>query len=474
MKRTLSTILALLLLAALAVPAVAEDDEDHDYDDEAESGPLEVELRPAVADVGAPVQIRVEIEQDDDDSDEASDDEDLDGDETDDDESDGEEADGDALGVWSVTVDLGDGTEPVQIALEAEDGDEDELEGRMVHAYAAEGVYPITVTATPEGGTPTQVTVHAQIGGGTARLSRSDRFGTSVRISEEAFAEDGSAAAVLLARGDSFADALAASSLTLVEDAAVLLTTPTAIPPVVLAEVQRVLAPAGTVYVFGGESAVGPEVVATLEALGLRVVRIAGVDRIDTSVQIARFLLARGVEIDEVVLAGAGSFPDALAIGPYAAEEEVPVLLTGRTQLDPRVLELLREIGDVDVTVVGGPAVVGDEVVSELEALGYEVRRLSGKDRFETAAAIAEATAPDAQGVVLATGAGFADALAGSSYAARTGAPVLLVAGELPASVRDVLERGRGRLRRLAVLGGEGAVPEAVRQSAEALLTPAP
>lgn len=473
-KHTFSVPLALLLVLALAIPALAGGGDD----DEVEVGAVEVKLRPAVAPVDAPVQIRIKIDTDEDSDDET--DETDKTDETDDgastgppaslpsDEEDEGTDDEDAappVTSWTATADLGDGSPPVDVALRADD--DDEIKGRLMHRYAAEGTYTVTVTATPEVGDPVQLTLEANVGQGSARLARKDRFGTAVRISEEAFPEDGTAAAVLLARGDNFADALAASSLSLVEDAAVLLTTGDAVPDVVLAEIERVLAPTGTIYVFGGEAAISPEIVTTLEELGYTVVRIAGSDRIDTSVQIARFLMSRGVEIDEVILAGAGSFPDALAVGPHAAKHAIPVLLTGRTSLDPRVVELLVELGDVDITIVGGAAVVGQEVVDELEALGFDVERLSGKDRFETAAAIAAATAPDADAAVLATGGSFADALAGASYAARADAPILLVSGDLPAAARAALEARTGHLKTLHVLGGEGAVSDTVRRSAE-------
>ncbi len=57
-----------------------------------------------------------------------------------------------------------------------------------------------------------------------------------------------------------------------------------------------------------------------------------------------------------------------------------------------------------------------------------DIRRLSGANRFATAAAISEATfVPFVPYLFIATGMGFPDALAGGAVAAQTGTPLLLV-----------------------------------------------
>lgn len=461
--RRLLALLTALLLVATAAPAIAHDDV------EAEDGPLEVELRPAVAPLGAPVHLEVELDDDDESDDEPGDDDaEEDTDETADAASDSDARTG--VNAWDVTVDFGDDSAPVTLVLYPEDDDLDE--GQLSHVYESEGAYTVTVTAARTGSPTAQVALTAQVGVGSARLSRDNRYGTGVRISQESFPEDGSADAVLLARGDHFADALAASSLTMVEHASVLLTGRTSIPVEVAEEIQRVLADDGVVYVFGGEGAVSADVVTAVEALGFPVERVAGVDRIDTSVQIARFLVAQGVEIDEVIIAGAANFPDALAVAPHAARESAPVLLTGRDSLDPRVLAFLGELGDpadVDVMVVGGTGIVSADVVAELQAAGHEVERVAGRNRYETAVAIARATNPQATSVVVATGRNFADALSGASYAGRSGTVLLLVGEELPAGARGFLQARSTDIRTVHVLGGAGAVPDTVRTHVEEL-----
>jgi putative cell wall-binding protein len=89
--------------------------------------------------------------------------------------------------------------------------------------------------------------------------------------------------------------------------------------------------------------------------------------------------------------------------------------------------------------------------------------RVAGANRFETAAAVAMSYGPGVPVVYVATGTTFPDALAGGSPAALDEGPLLLVhAGGVPPAVRDTLEWLRPE--HITVLGGAGAVPDAVEQ----------
>ncbi len=305
---------------------------------------------------------------------------------------------------------------------------------------------------------------------GAVRLAGADRFATANRVSLESFPTDGTADAVLLARADRFADALASAGMAVRADAPVLLTDTAAVPLSVLAEIQRALGASGTVYLLGGEAAIAAESATALEALGYLVVRLAGEDRIATALRIAT-AMTEGAAVEHVVLASAGNFPDALAGAAYAAGQSAPVLLTPPDALDPRVADFLTGLGTgVEVLVAGGTRAVSDAVVADLVARGLPVTRLAGTDRFSTAAAIAAARFDDATAVVVATGANFPDALAGAAHAGRLGAPVLLVGDTLPPPVRDYLTARAGQITTVHVLGGEAAVSDGVVAEVEAAL----
>ena len=114
------------------------------------------------------------------------------------------------------------------------------------------------------------------------------------------------------------------------------------------------------------------------------------------------------------------------------------------------------------VTVLGSSAVVPDAHLTRLQRVGGSAVRLGGSDRYATAVSVSRSIAPSGTGeVVLATGGAFPDALAAGPLAARLSGVVLITAPtSLPQVVRDELSRLKPR--RITVVGGTGAVSNAV------------
>lgn len=106
-------------------------------------------------------------------------------------------------------------------------------------------------------------------------------------------------------------------------------------------------------------------------------------------------------------------------------------------------------------TTAGAPLAAGNPA--------FRLDRLSGPDRYATAAAISRSFfAPGAAVAYVATGQGFPDGLAAGPAAARRGAPVLFTAPTwVPAPTLTELERLRPG--RIVVVGGTGVISESVR-----------
>lgn len=198
----------------------------------------------------------------------------------------------------------------------------------------------------------------------------------------------------------------------------------------------------------------GPPAVARFEAPGaLRVrsgappvMRLAGDDRIGTSIAAARAAFPDGTQrggVPGVVLASAANFPDALVGAPLAAAMGGPLLLSDSQALDPRVeaeIDRLMDPGAGRVTILGGENAISGGIAGALAARGYAVERIAGADRYETAALVARSFGI-AQGFVLATGENFPDALAAGAAARAIGGVVLLTQDDtMPESTKAVIE----------------------------------
>lgn len=191
-----------------------------------------------------------------------------------------------------------------------------------------------------------------------------------------------------------------------------------------------------------------------------QVVRVAGGDRYETAAEVASTFAAG---VGRVFLATGRDFPDALAVGPIAGREEVPVLLVEHGRIPDATADALVQLDSGAITILGGQAAVGAAV--ERQARQYTtgvVDRLEGADRYATAAAIVdEYVDPGVPVVYVATGRTFADALAGGPAAIVQEGPLLLVEpGTIPEATATTLDRLRPE--RIVVLGGSRAVSSAV------------
>ncbi|WP_439565159.1 cell wall-binding repeat-containing protein [Microcella sp.] len=294
---------------------------------------------------------------------------------------------------------------------------------------------------------------------GADRIAGVDRYETAVSVSREAF--DPGVERVFIASGIDYPDALSAAPIAAALGAPLLLTARDALPASVVAELAR-LAPTVEVVLVGGTGVVSTTVESRLRQLGHVVARVQGLDRYATS----RALVATyAAPSPTLYLATGRNYPDALAAAAAAGSIDAPVLLVdgNRASIDAPSLALLAARDVESVLIAGGEAVVSSGIERQLVDLGYTVRRLAGSDRYSTAVAINQYAFPSAQRAFVATGAGFADALAGAVHAAIENAPLYSSPPVcLPPATRfDMLERLR--VERVTLLGGTGVLDARVQ-----------
>ncbi|MGR2752743.1 N,N-dimethylformamidase beta subunit family domain-containing protein [Agromyces arachidis] len=196
------------------------------------------------------------------------------------------------------------------------------------------------------------------------RDAGSDRYATAAAVSRRAFPTPGVPVAYV-AVGDSFPDALSAGTAAAQLGGPVLLTAKSSLPAATAAELDR-LDPK-RIVVVGSAGVVSESVRSKLSAYAPQVVRIAGPDRYETAMAVARDLVEAGA-VDTVGLATGLNFPDALALGPVVASSGGVLVLVGST-LTPAVAEELVRSDPRRVLVAGSAAVVSDSLVGAVEAL---------------------------------------------------------------------------------------------------------
>jgi putative cell wall-binding protein len=192
--------------------------------------------------------------------------------------------------------------------------------------------------------------------------------------------------------------------------------------------------------------------------------RVGGADRFDTAVQISQRLTTG---TGTVFIANGLNFPDALAAAPAAAVADAPVLLTSPDSLPSSVITELQRIKPSRIVVVGGEGSVSESVVTALASYAPTVLRVGGTDRLETSRLLTQfyprASASEAY---IATGWGFADALAAGAAAGAKNAPIILVNGADatldPATLQTLSSLG---VSKVTIAGGEPSVSAGIAAS---------
>lgn len=311
---------------------------------------------------------------------------------------------------------------------------------------------------------------------GVERIAGDSRVATSVALARKAFPSG--AGAVVLARADDYADALAAAPLAAAIGAPVILSSGATLHPDVQAVVSELGATAAVLV--GGERALPSSILGGLSAAGVSdFVRVAGANRFDTAAQIAAELLGAGA--DRVYIAEGSNpdpnrgWPDAVAVSALAALEGNPILLVTRDAVPAETLATLAAFGVPRVTVVGGPAAVSDGVLGHLSTVVPSVERVGGASRFATSRLIADRTLAAGGSAVqpfIATGKSFPDALAAGPAAAALGSVLLLVDGSDLAGSPDSrawLTEQLGVIETVVVVGGVASVSGAVESQVATL-----
>jgi len=332
-------------------------------------------------------------------------------------------------------------------------GDRDDSDGPFGSSTVITGLDPSTeyeayvIGWKPEGGSTfwgvQRFTTAGPVDPGEPeRLAGADRYATAAAISAAEY--DPGVAVVFIATGTNYPDALSAAAAAAYQGGPLLLTAPDALPAVIRDEIVR-LDPQ-RVVIAGGTSVVSARVRAEISGLvdaGVVVERYAGVDRYDTSRRIAS---GEYFSSDRAFIATGTNFPDALAASAAAGSLGMPVLLVNGAAalVDEPTVELLLDLGVSQTFIAGGPGAVSTSIQKDLESVFGEanVTRLSGGDRYQTAVEINQVKFPTASTVFLATGLGFADALAGAALAGRDAGPLFIVPRTcVPVAVLDEIDR---------------------------------
>lgn len=214
---------------------------------------------------------------------------------------------------------------------------------------------------------------------------------------------------------------------------------------------------------------------------GASLERIAGPDRIDTSIEISKKFFPTTGSADNVILARSDLPVDALVTAPFASLLKAPILLNPTAKLDSRVSAEIARVLKTGGTVflMGQTKALATQVETDLQTAGFTKRdRVGGARRQETSVEVAKRVdtlqGKDSTYVFLANGQTAVDALVAGSAAVLPDASglrkpiVLATVNDLPKAVSDYIS-GSDAVATINVLGGTAVISDEIVGQASSL-----
>ena len=215
-----------------------------------------------------------------------------------------------------------------------------------------------------------------------------------------------------------------------------------------------------TVYVTSGTAVISQEVINELKGMNITVESLGGIDRFETSVNIAKKMVTLGAKVSKAAVAYGWQYQDALSISSIASAQTESILLTDKDTIPPSVKAFLTENKSINTTdVIGGTAVISDAVKDQLPS----ATRYFGNTAYDTNVAVLKAfdSVLKYDHVFIANGKTAVDAMTGAPLAAKYNASIVLTNGALNEGTNYVLNKQSSSSIATA-LGGTAVIPDSV------------
>ena len=191
--------------------------------------------------------------------------------------------------------------------------------------------------------------------------------------------------------------------------------------------------------------------------------RLSGEDRYQTAIEISKKYFTSS---ESIVLTSANELVDSLTSTPLATSLKAPILLSGKSEINKYTLKEIKRLNARNIYIVGGESTLSKEVESNLKQQGYNVVRVSGKDRYRTSVEVGKKVlekSGNKHKIVLASGVNIVDALSGNSISAKENIPVLLTQiDELNEYTKKAIKEWK--VNEIVIVGGKYSVSEKVEQ----------
>jgi putative cell wall-binding protein len=190
------------------------------------------------------------------------------------------------------------------------------------------------------------------------------------------------------------------------------------------------------------------------------VTTIGGTDSYETAASAAT---SNWTNSDNVVLVSGEGYADSISSVVLSKKLNAPILLTGSSSLDGSAKDALDKLKSKNIYVIGGTGVISQSIRNQLKSENYNLIELSGKNRYETNAAVAKQLVKlgmDPSNVMMTAGSNFSDALS-AAPAAAVKDEILLLGDNNTKSMSSVVDFIKSSSSKVTVVGTSNVINDA-------------
>ncbi|MGX4598564.1 cell wall-binding repeat-containing protein [Faecalimicrobium sp. JNUCC 81] len=191
---------------------------------------------------------------------------------------------------------------------------------------------------------------------------------------------------------------------------------------------------------------------------------IAGKDRFETAVEISKELKSS----NNVILVNSKSISDMLCATSLASQNNCPILLVKENTLGKITEKEIKRLNANKAYIIGGKSVVSSNIENELKDMKIDIKRISGKDRYETSIKVADIInqSNKVEKVVLVNGEnGIADSISISPLAGNKNMPIILSKQETLGQANKWLRDNN--IKESYIIGGKDCISENIEKGLE-------
>lgn len=198
------------------------------------------------------------------------------------------------------------------------------------------------------------------------------------------------------------------------------------------------------------------------------VVRIGESDRYATAAKIAT---TNWNNPKDVILVCGEGYADAVSASVLSKQLDAPIVMTNSSSLNENAKNALNTLKPQNIYVIGGYSSISENIRNYLKNANYNVIELSGKNRYETNAAVAKQLVKlgmKVDKVMLVSGEGFSDALSVAPIAAAKG-EILLLGTNNSSEMKSIFDFVKANNSEVTVIGTSNSINDNIYSELKAV-----